>query len=191
MTRPNDPRPGGEWYGRPRLSGDETAAAPAPQPQRRPPPTVPRYGQPQGGYHPPQPLITPWYQRPAAPPAPIPPAHTPSTRPILIGAAVAAVLLIVGALLVSGVSRLRVADGKVLDASKVQAGVLRILSDPASGYGANTVSEVSCNNGRNPSAAKGATFTCDVIINGTERQVTIVVSDDDGTYEIGRPRSRN
>lgn len=171
MTRPDDPRRGGEWYRRPRLSGDETAAAPAQPPQRRP--QLPRYGPPQGGYRPPR------------PPPPAPPVQGTSTRPILIGAAAVAVLLVVGGLLVS---RLGLAAGKVLDVSKVQAGVLQILSDPASGYGANTVSEVSCNNGRNPSAAKGATFTCDVTINGAERQVAVVVSDDNGTYEIGRPR---
>lgn len=107
---------------------------------------------------------------------------------MLIGAAVAAALVVIAAFVVSGVSRPGAAGGKVLDVSKVQAGVLQILSDPASGYGANTVTEVSCNNGRNPSAAKGATFTCDVTVNGAERQVTVVVSDDSGTYEIGRPR---
>ena len=91
-------------------------------------------------------------------------------------------------MLLRGVSELGFTGGKVLDVTKVQAGVLQTLSDPASGYGANTVTDVSCNHGRNPSAERGATFTCDVTVNGAPRHVTIVVSDDNGTYEIDRPR---
>jgi Domain of unknown function (DUF4333) len=83
---------------------------------------------------------------------------------------------------------LGLAGGKVLDVDKVQHGVLQTLSDPAGGYGANTVTDVSCNNGRNPRADRGTTFTCDVVVNGAERHVTVVVSDDNGTYEIDRPR---
>jgi Domain of unknown function (DUF4333) len=98
------------------------------------------------------------------------------------------VVLLEAAVLLSGISRLGFSGGKVLDVSKVQAGVLRTLSDPASGYGANTVGEISCNNGRNPNADKGTTFTCDVTVNGAKRHVTVMVSDDNGTYEIDRPR---
>lgn len=78
--------------------------------------------------------------------------------------------------------------GTVLDVSTVQSGVLQILSDPAGGYGANIVSDVRCNDGRNPSAKKGITFACDAVVNGVQRRVTVVVSDDSGTYEIDRPR---
>ena len=86
------------------------------------------------------------------------------------------------------VSALGFTGGRVLDVTKVQAGFLQTLSDPTSGYGANTVTDVSCNHGRNPRAEKDATFTCDVTVNGAARHVTVVVADDDGTYEIDRPR---
>ncbi|SRX91913.1 hypothetical protein MSP7336_00134 [Mycobacterium shimoidei] len=108
-------------------------------------------------------------------------------RGLLVGAGVALVL-VMAVVLLSGVVPLGVGGGKVLDVAKVQVGVLRILSDPASGYGANTVTNVSCNDGRNPNAAKGTTFTCRLTVNGAQREVTVVVSDDDGTYEVGRPR---
>ena len=71
--------------------------------------------------------------------------------------------------------------------AQVQVGVLQTLSDPAGGYGANTVTDVTCNNGHNPSANKGTTFTCEATVNGAQRHVTVVVSDDNGTYEIDAP----
>jgi hypothetical protein len=90
--------------------------------------------------------------------------------------------------LVANISDLGITGGTVLDVTKVQTGVLQTLSEPASGYGANTVRDVSCNRGRNPSAAKGTTFVCDVTVNGALRHVSVFVSDDKGTYEIDRPR---
>jgi predicted butyrate kinase (DUF1464 family) len=81
-----------------------------------------------------------------------------------------------------------ITGGTVLDVAKVQNGILQTLSDPASGYGANAVTDVSCNGGRNPSAAKGTTFVCDAIVNGAQRHVSVFVSDESGTYEIDRPR---
>jgi Domain of unknown function (DUF4333) len=105
----------------------------------------------------------------------------------LIGAGIVAVL-IAAALLLAGVAKLGVTGGKVLDVAQVQVGVLQTLSDPAGGYGANTVTDVTCNNGHNPSANKGTTFTCEATVNGAQRHVTVVVSDDNGTYEIDAPR---
>ena len=35
---------------------------------------------------------------------------------------------------------------------------------------------------------KGDTFTCEVSIDGTKRQVTVTFQDDKGTYEVGRPK---
>lgn len=97
-------------------------------------------------------------------------------------------VLIAAAVLLGSIFKLGIAGGTVLDVAKVQAGVLQTLSDPASGYGANTVTDVSCNNGHNPSADKGTTFTCDATVNGAPRHVTVVVSDNHGTYEIDGPR---
>ena len=132
--------------------------------------------------------VTPWYQRPDRP-VPPPPAATPQnppatqkhtdtaarrrlTRRLVIGAGTVAVL-IAAAVPLSSVSKLGATGGKVLDVTKVQVGVLQTLSDPASGYGAN----------------KGTTFTCDAIVNGAQRHVTVVVSDDNRTYEIDGPDS--
>lgn len=90
--------------------------------------------------------------------------------------------------LLVGTSRLHLAGGTELDVTKVQAGVAKTLSDPVNGYGANTVSEVSCNGGRNPGAEKGTAFLCDATVNGARRHVNVLVSDDNGTYEVDGPR---
>lgn len=145
----------------------------------------------------------PWYLRPVNRSFPIPPSHpgsrerpsneddnpgrTRRLRHLLIGAGILA-LLAEAAVLLGGASRLHLTGGTELDVTKVQAGVAQTLSDPANGYGANTVSEVSCNGGRNPSAAKGTTFTCDATVNGARRHVGVLVSDDNGTYEVDGPR---
>jgi len=212
MNRPPGPGSGHDpdadipWYLRRPASDDHTEiarprpTAPRPAPRRRYPPPTPAHdvNQPPTAYRPPpRPPVTPWYQRPdrPAPPAPAATPHTPPapqqrqrlTRQLLIGAGTVAVL-IAAAVIVVGVTRLGATGGKVLDVAKVQIGVLQTLSDPAGGYGANTVTDVSCNNGHNPSANKGTTFTCDATVNGAQRHVTVVVSDDNGTYEIDAPR---
>lgn len=79
-------------------------------------------------------------------------------------------------------------NGKVLDVSKAEAGVQRVLLDREVGYSATNVSDVECNNGNDPKIKKGATFTCDVVVDGRERQVLVMFSDDNGTYEVDRPR---
>jgi hypothetical protein len=75
-----------------------------------------------------------------------------------------------------------------LDVSAAQSGVQQILTDETNGYGAKNVRDVSCNNGQSPTVQKGATFDCEVSIDGTKRKVTVTFQDDDGTYEVGRPR---
>jgi hypothetical protein len=208
----NHPNAGGQWQRRPPLYDDQTAIArPRPTQPRTPPPRryppaapAPNFKQSPAAYRPPaRPPVTPWYQRPVRPVSPGPAVEPPNAiakqedadaaarkrliRRLLIGAGTLAVL-IEAAVLLGGVSRLGGTGGKVLDVTKVQTGVLQTLSDPAGGYGANTVTDVSCNNGRNPSADKGTTFTCDVTVNGAPRHVTVVLSDDNGTYEIDGPR---
>jgi Domain of unknown function (DUF4333) len=98
---------------------------------------------------------------------------------------VAAVLVAVGILV--GV-RLASSDSKQLDAQAAQAGVQQILADPIKGYGAKNVTAVRCNNGRNPIAKQGNSFTCEVNIDRTQRTVAVVFEDDSGTYEVDRPR---
>jgi Domain of unknown function (DUF4333) len=75
-----------------------------------------------------------------------------------------------------------------LDVNKAQAGVQQILTDETNGYGAKNVQGVKCNNGQNPTVKKGGTFNCEVSIDGTQRQVTVTFQDDNGTYEVGRPK---
>ncbi|HEX5143617.1 MAG TPA: DUF4333 domain-containing protein, partial [Mycobacterium sp.] len=75
-----------------------------------------------------------------------------------------------------------------LDVNKAQQGVQQILTDQANGYGAKNVQDVKCNNGQNPTVRKGDTFTCEVSVDGTKRQVTVTFQDDKGTYEVGRPK---
>lgn len=75
-----------------------------------------------------------------------------------------------------------------LDINAAQSGVEQILTDESNGYGAKNVQDVTCNNGQSPEVKKGSTFDCEVSIDGTKREVTVTFQDDDGTYEVGRPR---
>jgi hypothetical protein len=110
-----------------------------------------------------------------------------SRRKIMIAAG----LLIVAAEVIGlafGLSKLDLIRDRVLDVSKAQAGVRQILMDPRDGYGAENVTTVVCNNGRDPMIQKGGTFTCEVVVDGRKRVVTAVFQDDSGTYEVDRPR---
>ena len=75
-----------------------------------------------------------------------------------------------------------------LDIGAAQTGVQQILTDEANGYGAKNVKDVKCNDGQSPTVKKGDTFNCEVSIDGTKRQVTVTFQDDNGTYEVGRPK---
>jgi hypothetical protein len=75
-----------------------------------------------------------------------------------------------------------------LDVDAAQTGVQQILTDEANGYGAKNVKDVRCNDGVSPEVKKGDTFNCQVSIDGTKRQVTVTFQDDNGTYEVGRPK---
>ncbi len=75
-----------------------------------------------------------------------------------------------------------------LDVSAAQSGVQQILTDESNGYGAKNVKDVKCNNGESPTVKKGETFNCEVSIDGTKRQVTVTFQDNNGTYEVGRPK---
>lgn len=75
-----------------------------------------------------------------------------------------------------------------LDVDAAQSGVQQILTDESNGYGAKNVKNVKCNDGQSPTVKKGDTFNCEVSIDGTKRQVTVTFQDNDGTYEVGRPK---
>ncbi|BBX04686.1 hypothetical protein BST36_27295 [Mycolicibacterium moriokaense] len=107
---------------------------------------------------------------------------------MIAGAIVAIVVLgglaLLGGLWFSG----SLGSGTVLDVAQAEAGVKQILSDPINGYGANEVSAVRCNDGKNPKVKQGEGFTCDVTINGAKRRVQVVFRDDAGTFEVDGPR---
>ena len=46
-----------------------------------------------------------------------------------------------------------------LDVNAAQTGVAQILGDETNGYGDKNVSDVKCNDGKNPKVEKGANFT--------------------------------
>jgi Domain of unknown function (DUF4333) len=148
----------------------------------------------------------PWQGRPASPPPPKPPVTPLPTRRhaappspesartkrsrhrslIWAGFAIVAfeVVVLVAALWFFGHF-----DGdEVLDVREAEAGVRRILRDPIYGYGANNVTSVTCNNGRNPVIEQGRGFTCQVYVDGARRQVEVVFRDNAGTYEVDGPR---
>ena len=79
-------------------------------------------------------------------------------------------------------------EANVLDVRQAEAGVRQILSDPINGYGANDVESVACNDGSDPTIEQGASFMCQVTINGARRQVQVIFRDDAGTYEVDGPR---
>jgi len=71
---------------------------------------------------------------------------------------------------------------RVFDATAVQAGVAKILTDD---YATDGVADVRCP--QNVQVAAGATFTCDATIDGDPVTVPITVTDDRGGYQVGRP----
>ena len=96
--------------------------------------------------------------------------------------------LVVAAVLVLGFWKPGFFVTTKLDVDAAQSGVQQILTDESNGYGAKNVKDVKCNNGQSPTVKKGETFDCEVSIDGTKRQVTVTFQDDDGTYEVGRPK---
>lgn len=152
----------------------------SPLPYQQAPPQQAPYSPPQYAQQP-----APYsYQQPggAAPASAAQPKHT--TRWLLIagGALVGLVAAVVLALVLFGFDR------KELNVAKAQEAVKQVITDPVTGYGIENVTNVRCNNGENPSAKEGDTFTCEVTVDGQKREVRAVFIDDNGTYEVDRPR---
>lgn len=76
----------------------------------------------------------------------------------------------------------------VLDIAKAQQEIAHVLTDPVNGYGVTSLGTVLCNNGANPVVRKENSFTCDVVVGGSQRRVAVVFQDDEGTYAVDRPR---
>jgi hypothetical protein len=137
----------------------------------------------------------PVLQYPAVPypqPAPHGPQRTASGRrnwstiALLVGGGVAAI--VVAVVLGLGMVKLVAGNGNELDVREAETGVRQILTDSSYGYGVENVGTVSCNDGANPQARKGTSFVCNVLVDGTTRRVAVVFVDDQGTYEVDRPR---
>ncbi|MFZ2238282.1 MAG: DUF4333 domain-containing protein, partial [Gordonia amarae] len=78
---------------------------------------------------------------------------------------------------------------KQLDVAAVQTGVEQVLtaSTADNGYDAKNVSDVVCNDGKNPTF-KQHQFNCKVKISGTERTVAVTILDDNGKFGVGAPQ---
>ncbi len=128
---------------------------------------------------------------PVAAPPPPPQAASPASRRSKawwgVTAFAAAAVLIAGAALVLSLTETRT-PARVLDIAKTQRQVEQILRDPLEGYGAGTVTAVVCNNGINPTIARGSEFSCKATVDGSQRRIAVVFQDDDGTYAVDRPR---
>lgn len=178
-------QPPQQQYGQPDQYGQQpTAYAPQGYPQYGQQPGQP-YGQPQqygqpGQYDPNQ-QYSPYGQ---------PGGEEGSKKSLaVIGSVLGGLaLVIVAAVLILGFWKPGFFVTTTLDVDAAQTGVQQILTDEANGYGAKNVRDVSCNGGVSPEVRKGDTFTCDVSVDGTKRQVTVTFQDDNGTYEVGRPK---
>ncbi|MEU0544548.1 DUF4333 domain-containing protein [Nocardia sp. NPDC005978] len=153
------PATGQEWNQQPQQQGWGQQSAP--QWPQQPQPTGQEWNQQQPGQQ--------WPQQPA-------PAKKKTG--LIIGAVVA-VLVVLGAI-VGGVVLLTAKDQ--LDNSAVQTGVQKVLKDS---YGIEDVQDVSCPSGKKVEVDK--TFECSVKVGGEAKKVTIKITKDDGTYEVGRP----
>ncbi|MEU4808911.1 DUF4333 domain-containing protein [Nocardia fluminea] len=107
-----------------------------------------------------------------------PPSSGGKSKGLIIGLIAAGVLVVaavIGLLLV-------VFSSDELDNAAVQDGVARVLKDS---YGIADVSDVSCPSGQ--AVKVDATFTCDLKVSGEAKKVTVKITKEDGTYEVGRP----
>ncbi|MEV5832812.1 DUF4333 domain-containing protein [Nocardia sp. NPDC052112] len=107
-----------------------------------------------------------------------PPSSGGKSKGLFIGLGVLAVAVI-GAIVVLV---LVLTSKDELDKAAVQDGVKKVLSDS---YGIQDVADVSCPSGQQVKV--DATFTCDLKVSGEQKKVTVKITKDDGTYEVGRP----
>lgn len=104
---------------------------------------------------------------------------TKSKKPLIIAAAVVAVLAIGGV----GAWALGAFSGDVLDAGSVRDGVTKVLRDS---YGENDVKDVSCPDGQ--PIETGHEFSCTVRIDGKQKTVPLRVLNTKPEFEVGAPK---
>ncbi len=161
-------------------------------PQNPSPPGIaqPGFGPPPGPYAQANP-----YSFPPPGPYPAPPyvpvmsgSHArPKRSTLLLWGGLGLAVAVVALGLVIGVSQPSVLSTKKLDIQAAQAEVQHVLTDDVTGYGDKNVGDVTCNHGENVIVKQSSSFTCQVSVDGTLRQVTVTFLDNDGNYEVGRP----
>jgi len=108
-------------------------------------------------------------------------------KPFIIAGVLIAVI-IVGAIAIVVISKTVNQDIKKVAVAGVQTEVQQILGDRTTGYSSDDIKDVKCNNGQDPTAKKGQSFSCDVTVRGKPHQLTVTFMDDAGTYEVGLPQ---
>ncbi|WP_054813117.1 DUF4333 domain-containing protein [Nocardia arizonensis] len=188
QSNPSQAQPTQQWGGQPQQWGQpQTGGQPqwgqpqtGAQPQQQWGQSQPQWGQqPQQQWGQSQPQ---WGQQPQqqwgqGQPQPTPPSGGKG-KGLFIGLAVLAVLVIgaVVALVVVLTSKDK------LDQAAVQNGVKKVLTDS---YGIQDVADVSCPSGQEVKV--DATFECTLKVSGEQKKVNIKITNDNGTYEVGRP----
>ncbi|NNH69353.1 DUF4333 domain-containing protein [Nocardia uniformis] len=184
-----DQQPQGQWGQQP----GQPPQQPGGQPWGQSQPQWPQQGQPDYQQQPGQQQPGQWgqsqpqwpqqgqpdYQQQPGQPWPQPGGQQPKKNTGLIIGAVIGAVVVVGAV-IGGVFFLTAKDQ--LDNKAVQSGVEQVLKDS---YGIEDVKDVSCPSGQKVEVDQ--TFSCDLKVSGENKTVTIKITKDDGTYEVGRP----
>lgn len=176
----------------PHAPGSATSKAPGGQPIPLAPGSAeqPGVGPPPYPYaqHPPYayPPRGPYAGPPYGPVAYAGPPRSKQTRALLWGGVgLAGVVLAAGCVIVlvnpEGLST------KKLDIQSAQSEIERVLTDDITGYGDKNVADIKCNNGENVTVKQGASFTCQLSIDGASQSVTATFLDNDGNFGVGRP----
>ncbi|MEV0712969.1 DUF4333 domain-containing protein [Nocardia aurea] len=139
--------------------------------QQQPPQDWNQQSQPQWGQQQ-QPPQQQWH------PGPPPPSSGGKGKGLFIGLGILGVL-VVGAI----VALVVVLTSKdKLDQAAVQEGVKKVLTDS---YGIQDVDGVSCPSGQEVKV--DATFECTLQVSGEQKKVNVKITNENGTYEVGRP----
>lgn len=203
MNEPQNPPPTRGWQPSPQDQPGQPQQPPATRAWQPSPPGQPSHQYAPPGYAAPQPPPSGQYVQPgpsgqfdAGPP----PGYEPTTA-ISTGAAkrrpfggsklrtplLGLLGLVVLAVLVTGFWKPGFLRKAELDVHGAENGVRQVLTDPATGYGLADVTDVRCNDGKNPEIKVNATFTCEATIAGTKRTVEVTFADDKGSYWVGSP----
>ncbi|MBH0779700.1 DUF4333 domain-containing protein [Nocardia bovistercoris] len=195
QSNPAQAQPTQQWGGQPQQQWGQPQTGDQPQQQWNQPQTggqpqqqwgqsQPQWGQqpqPQWGGQPQQ-SQPQWGQQPqpqwgqGQPPAP--PSSGGKGKGLFIGLGVLAVLVI-GAIIALVVV---LTSKDKLDQAAVQNGVKKVLTDS---YGIQDVADVSCPSGQEVKI--NATFECTLKVSGEQKKVNIKITNENGTYEVGRP----